>query len=200
MNSARCKVCRVLDEWELQDLEEELLARWQGDPGERMGYRTLADWLNVTLLRREMSRAGLTTVGGVAALRYEQLTGEERTSADLEGFFRHEGVSIDDVKRDFVSYGVVRTHLKECLDADREPRESSTAAWTAESVAHTRRHAESKVKSAVQAAVNAGRLEVDGSPELTVSFELTCPACSTTVPVEEALEGDWACDCEVRGR
>ena len=195
MESTGCKVCRVLEAWDLVDLEEELLARWRGEDGDRMGYRKLAEWLNVTLLRKEMDRAGLTTVGGVAASRYERLEDGGEPGATVREFLRREGLAIEEIERDFVSYGVVRTHLKECLDADREATGTRDAAWTSESVAHTRRFAESKVESAVRAGVNAGRLSVGDAPEISVSIELTCPSCAATVGAEEALEGGWTCGC-----
>lgn len=196
MKPTGCKVCRVLDRWDLTELEDELLARWRGEDGDRMGYRKLAEWLNVTLLRREMDRAGLTTFGGAAASRYERLTEGGSTGDQLEQSLRNSGLPIEDIRRDFVSYGVVRTHLKDCLGAERETTESRDAAWAPDALAHTRRYAESKAEKSVQAAVNAGRLQVGATPEISVSIELTCPACRATVSAVEALEEQWACDCE----
>lgn len=160
-----------------------------------MGYRKLAEWLNVTLLRKEMDRAGLTTVGGAAAARYERLNEGGESATTVRRFLREEGLAVDEVERDFVSYGVVRTHLKECLDAERETTDSSDAAWTPGSLAHTRRFAESKVESTVRAGINADRLVIGGKPEVSVSIEITCPSCSTTVPAETALEEGWTCNC-----
>lgn len=195
MKSTGCKVCKVLGKWELTDLEQELLSRWRGEHGDRMGYRKLAEWLNVTLLRKEMDRAGLTTVGGAATARYERLNEGGESATTVRRFLHEEGLAVDEIERDFVSYGVVRTHLKECLDAERETTDSSDAAWTPESLAHTRRFAESKVESTVRAGINAERLVIGGKPRVSVSIELTCPSCSATVSAETALEDGWTCDC-----
>jgi hypothetical protein len=64
MSEYGCKVCRVLDEYGMERYEEQLLEQWQADPPNRKGYRQLAEWFNTLMLRREMDRAGLSTLGG----------------------------------------------------------------------------------------------------------------------------------------
>lgn len=68
-----CKVCRVLDQRDLEGYDEHMLSAWRGDGPNRNGYRELARWLNVTLLRREMDEVGLSTLGGEADSKYERL-------------------------------------------------------------------------------------------------------------------------------
>jgi len=77
MDEHGCKVCRVLDERNMERYGSQLVERWQDDRPQRMGYRKLARWLNVTILRREMDRAGLSTLGNEATSKYERLRGDE---------------------------------------------------------------------------------------------------------------------------
>jgi len=73
MSEYGCKVCRVLDEYDMERYEEQLLEQWQADSSQRKGYRKLSEWFNTLMLRREMDRAGLSTLGDEAESKYERL-------------------------------------------------------------------------------------------------------------------------------
>lgn len=181
-----CKVCRVLDERDMGGYDERLAERWRAEGPNRMGYRALATWLNTTMLRREMDAAGLSTLGDEAESRYERLTTEDETVAsEVRSTFRTEGVPIDDLVDDFVSYGVVRTHLLECLDLDRP--EQSPSDWEKDALSITRQHAESKASEAVTSLVNKGAIRAAGSIDVSVSIELECTETHQKVPLERAL-------------
>jgi hypothetical protein len=194
MTDHGCKVCRVLDERDLSRLDDELVARWHGESGERMGYRRLADWLNTTLLRREMERVGVPTGGGEARSRYERLTGDDEDTADaVRDLLRRQGVAVDDLLDDFVSYSVVRTHLRDCLDEERDP--SPPADWEAERLESLEAYATAEAADAIRSLVNKGELAAGGDVEPEVSVRVTCSACGAAVPIEEALAAGTFCDC-----
>ena len=192
MTDHGCKVCRVLDERGLERFDDELVARWHGDSGERMGYRRLADWLNTTLLRREMARVGLPTGGGEARSRYERLTDDDTAEAVRELLAR-EGVAVDALCEDFVSYSVVRTHLRDCLEEEREP--SPPADWEVDRIAELEAYATAEAADAIRSLVNKGTLSAGGEVEPAVSIRVTCSSCGATVTVEEALSAGTFCDC-----
>lgn len=195
MTDDRCKVCRTLGAWGRPWMEKSLVARWRGEEGERLGYRRLARWLNATLLERAMERAGLPTAGDEAASRYDRLVGDdEDVSRGVREVLRDGGVPVDDLEADFVSYGVVRTHLQRCLDAER-PSEPAVRNWEADAVESARRRAEERVFAAVRARYNKGLLAADDVPEVTVAVTLTCPACGTTVAADDAIASESVCDC-----
>ncbi|WP_254861532.1 rod-determining factor RdfA [Halovivax gelatinilyticus] len=186
MTDYGCKVCRVLDERELEGYDETLLDRWLADGPGRMGYRALARWLNTTMLRREMDMAGLTTLGDEAASKYDRLTADDDTvSAEVRSSLRTDGVPIDELEADFVSYGVVRTHLTECLGAERDPEPDSD--WERDALSITRQHAETKAAEAIRSLENKGELEAVGDISVNVTFELECAETHRTVALERAL-------------
>ena len=193
MTDYGCKVCRVLDERGLNRLDEELVARWHGESSERMGYRRLADWLNTTLLRREMERAGVPTGGDEARSRYERLRGDDDTADAVGDLLRREGVTVDSVREDFVSYSVVRTHLRDCLEEEREP--SPPADWEVDRIAELEAYATAEAADAIRSLVNKGTLSAGGEVEPAVSIRVTCSSCGATVTVEEALSAGTFCDC-----
>jgi hypothetical protein len=112
MSDDGCKVCRVLERWGMERYDDRMVEQWRGPPEERLGYRKLAEWLNVTMLERGMDRSGMNTLGEEAESKYRRLTGDDETTArEVREDLRERGVPIDDLLADFVSYGVVRTHL-----------------------------------------------------------------------------------------
>lgn len=185
MSEYGCKVCRVLDERNMGRYEDRLVDQWTADPPNRKGYRQLAEWLNTMMLRREMDRAGLSTLGNEPESKYERLRGgDETVAAEVRRDLRNEGIDVDRLDADFVSYGVVRTHLRECLDLDRTVESTD---WEADAIEYTREHASSKLEDAVRSLLNKGDLAACGDVEVHVSFEVECDECHTRVPVERAL-------------
>lgn len=193
MTDHGCKVCRVLDERGVDHLDDELVARWHGDTGERMGYRRLADWLNVTLLRREMERVGLPTGGGEARSRYERLTAES-TADEVRRLLHREGVDVDSLREDVASYSVVRTHLRDCLGEERE--RSPPSDWEADRLDGLEAYAASEAADAVRSLVNKGKLSAGGEAEPTVSIRVRCSACGAAAAIDEALAAGTFCDCD----
>lgn len=186
-----CKVCRVLDERELQHYDDRLLSKWRGE--DRKGYRELARWINITLIRREMDRAGLSTLGEEAESKYDRLQADDETEIEVANILRREGVAIDDLRKDFVSYGVIRTHIKECLGAEYEPRETSD--WESEAIEISKSHAHEKIKSAVHSLRNKGELTGGTEMALHLALEVECEDCQTRVPLRRALRRGTICDC-----
>lgn len=193
MSDHGCKVCRVLGERGLAHLDDELAARWHGEAGERMGYRRLADWLNATLLRHEMERVGLPSGGGEAQSRYERLTGEADTAEAVGDLLRREGVGVDALLDDFVSYSVVRTHLRDCLGEEREP--SPPTEWEADRLNELEAYATAEAADAVRSLVNKGKLSAGGDVAPAVTIRVACSNCGVAVPVTEALAAGAFCDC-----
>ena len=187
MSAHGCKVCRVLDEREMELYERRLVEQWQAEGSQRKGYRQLATWLNELLLRREMDRAGLSTLGDEAESKYERLSsGDETVAAEVRDTLRNSGVDIDSLEDDFVSYGVVRTHLLECLGEEYDPTPSATD-WETTSIEIARSHAEEKVTEAVRSLVNKGELTAVGDITAHVTVEVECDESHVRVPLERAL-------------
>lgn len=189
-----CKVCRVLGERDIEEYDDRMLSQWQGDGSQRKGYRQLAEWLNVTLLRREMDKAGLTTLGEEANSKYQRLQSDESSAGDVANMLEREGIDVDRLRDDFVSYGVVRTHITECLGAEYDqPAESN---WEREAIDIARDRAEEKVREAVGSLVNKDRIETSTDLEVHVGVEVECENCQSRVPVGRAIRRGHVCHCD----
>ncbi|AEN04873.1 hypothetical protein Halar_1116 [halophilic archaeon DL31] len=192
MTEYGCKVCQVLDERDLKEMNPELVARWTGEGGKRLGYRRLADWLNTALLRREMEIVGMPTGGDEARSRYERLHDDD-TAPAVRRLLKRGGVALDDLGDDFVSYSVVRTHLQDCLDASREP--SPPSAWEPGQLERLEAYAASEATDAVRSLRNKGQLKAVGEVEAVVTIAVACSVCGTSVPVADALAAKRFCEC-----
>jgi len=188
-----CKVCRVLSERGFEHYDERLLSEWRGDGDQRKGYRQLAEWLNVALLRREMDEVGLSTLGDEAQSKYERLQGDDGRAAEVANVLSREGIDAERLRDDFVSYGVVRTHITECLGAEYEPGESEE--WEHDAIAIARDHASEKISEAVRSLVHKGQLDANGEPTVHLTVELECEECHTRVPLERVQRRDYVCNC-----
>lgn len=186
-----CKVCRVLESHDVEHYNDRLLEQWLAPKPQRKGYRKLARWLNVALLRRQMDRAGLPTLGEEAESKYDRLRGDDSTAAEVRELLSAETIDVDQLERDFVSYGVIRTHMLECLGAERE---ETTTDWEREAIDIAVAHASKKVEEAVGSLVRKGNLE-GGSIVADVSVDVECEQCHTKVSLSRALRRGYVCDC-----
>lgn len=191
---AGCKVCRILAERDLDHYDDRLLAEWKGEDGRRKGYRSLAHWLNVTLLRREMDRAGLPTLGDEAESKYERLRGDDASASEVANMLEREGIDVDGLRSDFVSYGVIRTHIKDCLGAEYETEEAKD--WERESIDIARNHAAGKIRDAVRSLRRKETLSGGESVAVHLDVEIECEDCQTRVPLRRALRRGRVCNCQ----
>lgn len=188
-----CKVCRVLADRGLGHYDDRLLSEWRGDGTQRKGYRQLARWLNITLLRREMDRAGLPTLGEEAESKYDRLQSDGTTAAEVANILKREGIDIERLESDFVSYGVIRTHITECLDAEYDPGEPGD--WETDAIDIARDHAREKIHKSVRSLVRKGDLDVGDEFSIHLDVNLECETCGTRVRLRQALRQDAVCDC-----
>ncbi|MFC6737035.1 rod-determining factor RdfA, partial [Halolamina salina] len=127
-----------------------------------------------------------------ARSRYERLTDGD-TADTVAALLRRAGVKVGELRADFVSYSVVRTHLRDCLGAERDPEPPSN--WEADRLDGLTEYATAEAAEAVRSLVNKGTLSAGGAVEPTVTISVRCSACDTAVPVEEALARGAFCDC-----
>lgn len=179
-------------------MNDRFLHYWKGDSAQRKGYRKLAEWFNITILRREMDRVGISTLGDEAKAKYERLEGDdETTAAEVREMVSSAGVDMDQLEHDFVSYAVIRTHLKKCLDAKREKKDNK---WEQKALQITREHSKDKAADAVRSLINKGEIKAGGDVDLHVDFRIECEECNTRVPLDRAIEREKVCECVTKDK
>ncbi|MFB6142844.1 MAG: rod-determining factor RdfA [Halorientalis sp.] len=197
-----CKVDALVERHDLtvpdpgyDTVDDYLVARWTGSDGRSaQGYKSLTEWFNKRLLRRLYESHDRDAVSVHLDREYDLVTGEddlqrEELAADLAT----DGLDIDDLADELVSWSTMRHHLKGCLDAEKEPAEATTD-WERNTVRVARENAEEKTESVLSTLASKGRLADASDAEVAVQVKLGCPECSVRVPFEDALERGYVCE------
>ncbi|WP_458188836.1 rod-determining factor RdfA [Haladaptatus sp. NG-WS-4] len=116
----RIKVVRLLDEYGFDRVGDQMLRRWTAAGEERTSLRDLADYFNRELLRAAMAETGVQPLDGEIENTYRLLTDDDVTQADrtrTQRRLQREGLDVERLRTDFVTYQAIRTYLKEYRDA-----------------------------------------------------------------------------------
>lgn len=192
------KVARLIDEYELEGLGEELEQRWRGTSGERESLRDLADAFNRRLLQRALERAGRSPLEGEVDNFYRLLSADdvsagERTRArrELEG----EGIDVDSLTTDFVSHQAIHTYLREWREASSpEPDDEQKVEKDANTIRKMRNRLQAVTERTVENLGNTDRISL-GSFTVFVDVRVTCSDCNSTYSVDDLLS-NGGCNCE----
>lgn len=193
------KVRRVIDQYELSGLGDELAARWVGDGHERESLRSLADRFNRQLLAANMDAAGLSPLDGEVDNTYRLLTDEE-VSAGMETQARRrlerEGIDLDQLGSDFVSHQAVHTYLTK----DREiepPDDTPSTAERLERDRETIQRLESRLEAVTDNTVSrldaAETLSI-GEFSVLVDVQVFCDDCGQQYEISNLL-AEGGCQC-----
>jgi hypothetical protein len=196
------KVARLIDEYDLgASFGDRLEARWTDEGDARLSLRDLADLFNQRLLAAALERAGASTIDGEAENLYRLLTDDDVSSGmrtEARARLDREGVDVDALERDFVTYQAIRSYLVEYRDAEYV---ETTDADRVEKVADTVRRLQSRIRSITEGSLDrlrsTDRLTL-GTFRLFVDVDVLCEDCGAQYGVDELLERG-GCDCEADG-
>jgi hypothetical protein len=193
----RIKVARLLDEYALEGFGDELERRWTAEDDSRLSLRALADHFNRRLLSDAISRAGVRALDGDADSIYQSLTEDDPSGADATRTRRRlerEGVDVDALLEDFVSYQAIRTYLTEYRDAEYVRSERDRVEAEKESLQRLRGRTSAVTKSKLEQ-LRAGEHLSLGEFRTIVSTSVVCEDCGGQYEVVELLDRG-GCDCE----
>lgn len=163
---------------------------------ERLSLRTLADRFNRRLLERAVSGTGTTLSGEVENL-YTLLTDDDVSEADrtrARRRLKREGVDVK-LLADFVSYGAIRTYLKDKRGAEYDPENRDRAAVGGDNIQRLRGRTAAVTESKLEQLASAGDLRI-GDHRTIVDINVLCEDCGRRFDVEELLERG-RCGCDV---
>lgn len=180
-----------------ESVDEYLVARWTGTDGRSAdGYKALTNWFNKRLLKRVYEEHGRDTVSVHLDREYEVITGDENKDIqrdELAADLAADGLDIDEIKTELVSWSTMRHHLKGCLEAEKDTTPAETD-WEANTVQMARERAAEKAQSVLSSLTSKGRLRDADRAQVDVQVKLSCPNCSVRVPFEDAVERGYVCN------
>ncbi|WP_224450329.1 rod-determining factor RdfA [Haloprofundus salilacus] len=191
------KVARVIDEYDLgPEFGRRLERLWTGDGEERHSLRDLADRFNRRVLEAAMTAAGASTLDGEVENVYRLLTDDEvssgmRTEARVR--LEREGVDVDRLERDFVTYQAIRSYLKEYRGAEYERSDTDRVENAARSIRRLRSRATTVTEGNLDQLRSNDHITL-GEFRLFVDMNVLCEECGAQYGVDELLERG-GCDC-----
>ena len=192
------KVARLLDRHGLDGLGDELERRWTADGPDRLSLRDCAALFNERLLAATLRAAGLNALQRDVETTYEQLTGEDVTAGvrtETRNRLAREGVDVETLEREFVTYQAIRSYLTEYRDATYEaPSDEEKVQSDVESIQRLLARTLSVTEDRIESHRRTGRLDI-GSFEVLLDAQVLCQDCGSQYAVTELLEAR-GCDCQ----
>lgn len=122
----RSKVSSLIEEYNLQGLGAELERSWTAEDN-RKSLRELADYFNTKLLEEALNETSVQHLDGEIENIYRLLSADDVSSADRTRTRRRlerEGIDVESLQNDFVTYQAIRSYLKEYRGAEYTPAET----------------------------------------------------------------------------
>lgn len=195
----RSKVVRIIEEYELTGMEEELVALWTGAEGERHSLRDLAEYVNQELLRTAMENEGMTPLDGEVENTYRLLTDDDTTAGtriEAESALEREGIDVDKISRDFVSHQAIHTYLTKYRDVEgpNTASDSDKREGTVETITRLQNRLVAVAENSLLSLRKTGRIAL-GEFSVLVDVRVFCEDCGTQTPITELLE-NGGCECQ----
>jgi len=191
------KVERVIDEYDLTGLGEELERRWLGEGREEQSLRDLADYFNRQVLRSAVESANMAPLEGEVKNTYELLTGDDVTEGartQARNRLERDGIDVDELEGDFVSHYAIHTYLREFRDVQYQSGDDETQV---EKSIQTIQRLESRLtavtKRNVETLRSTDRLDI-GSVDVITDVQVVCEDCGRQYDPVSLLE-QGACEC-----
>jgi hypothetical protein len=193
----RNKVARLLDEYDLDGVGDELEARWTATGDDHTSRRDLAAEFNRRLVEVRLDEAGVRLSARELDAVVRSLTGDEVTAADrtqLRRRLEREGVDVDALDCDVVTYQAVRSYLREHRGAEYERDGGDRATTAARAIGKLRGRLVSVAESKLRTLGKTPALTL-GEFRVLVDVGVLCTDCDSRYSVTELLSAG-GCDCE----
>ena len=192
------KVGRVIEEYELAGVGEELEQRWLAEE-EQQSLRELAEWFNQQVLHEAMKNADEDPLEGEVENTYRLLTDDDVTKGtrtQTQKTLERNGIDVGSLEADFVSHQAVHTYLTKYRNVEypaQEADEEDQISKIEETIQRLKNRTKAVTESTLERLARNGSLKL-GTFEVSVDVRVTCEDCGTYVRIEELL-AQGGCDC-----
>lgn len=190
------KLGRVIDEYGLDELGNQMEEYWLADSEERYSLRELAAYVNQQLLRTVMQNAGFDPLDSEVENTYRLLTDDAvspgmRTQACRR--LERAGVAVDDLETDFVSRQAVHTYLTKVRGVTYMPDEGDPVENEATNIRRLKRRMTTMANGKLIQLRDADHITL-GKFELLLDMRVLCEDCGAQYQVSDLLERK-TCEC-----
>jgi hypothetical protein len=167
----------------------ELEQLWTADE-DRRSLRDLATHFNQHLLNHALDAANVQQLDGELDNIYRLLTDDEVSSTELTRVRRRldrEGIDVDSLQADFVTYQAIRTYLTTHRDAEYTPTETDPIEREKKTIEKLRGRMVSVTDNRIKQLRNRDKLDI-GEFRTLGDIQVICEDCNTQLNVFELLE------------
>lgn len=191
------KVARLIEKYEIHGLGDELESRWTAEDNERMSLRALASFFNKRVLEQALVDAGMSTIEIDLDQIYRGLTDDEVSAGvqtETRNRLERNGVDIEKLDRDFVSYQAIRSYLKDWRETSYEgPSDEEKINNDLETIQRLMTRTESVAVGRIEKLEVTGRIDADEF-EIILSMQVLCQRCGKQYDIATFLE-QKGCKC-----
>lgn len=190
------KVGSLIEEYDLQGFGAELERLWTAEENRR-SLRDLADYFNKELLTQALEAASVQPLDGEVENTYRLLTDDEVSSAETTRIKRRlerDGVDVESLLDDFVTYQAIRTYLKDHRDAEYTPDETDPLKREETNLQKLRGRMVSVTEGKMEQLRESGDLTL-GEFRTLADIQVICEGCNTQFDVVELLKRG-GCHCQ----
>ncbi|CAI50221.1 uncharacterized protein NP_4260A [Natronomonas pharaonis DSM 2160] len=192
----RSKVARLLDDYDMAGVGAELERQWTADE-DRMSLRDLASYFNRQLLQQRLEAANVRPVDGEVANIYRILTDDddvaEADKTRVRRRLERDGIDVETLENDFVTYQAIRTYLKSYRGAEYSPDETDPIEREITNLQKLRGRVDAATTGKLEQLGRSGDLDI-GAFRTLVDIRVVCEDCGTQYEAVELLERG-GCDC-----
>ncbi|MDZ5811095.1 hypothetical protein U4E84_07020 [Halorubrum sp. AD140] len=193
----RNKVARLVDEYGLDGVGDELESRWTATGDDHWSLRELAAAFNRELVEARLAEAGVRLSEREVEAVVRSLTGDEVSAADrtqLRRRLERDGVDVDALDGDVVTYQAVRSYLRDHRGAEYEREDGDRTASAGEAIQKLRGRLAAVAETKLERLRKRSGLAL-GEFRVMVDVSVLCTECGSRYGVDELL-ATGECDCE----
>jgi hypothetical protein len=191
------KVGRLIEKYSLDAVEDELVAEWTREDDERASLRDLADEFNRRILRAALREANVDPHRRDISKVYRMLNDDDVSSGvrlQSRRELEQDGVDVDALERDFVTYQSIYSFLREYCGARYErPSDEEQLESDVERINRLISRTRAVAESDLERLDDTGRITV-GEHKVFVDVQVYCQDCDSQFPFSELLT-EGGCDC-----
>ncbi|WP_423747429.1 rod-determining factor RdfA (plasmid) [Haladaptatus sp. SPP-AMP-3] len=190
------KVSRVAKKYDLADIGDELVELWSRDE-DPVSLRDLATYFNKQVLQTAIENAAMDTLDGDTENIYRLLTDEDTSRGveiETQKKLERNGIDVDELRSDFVTYQSVRTYLQSGRDIEyRQQTDSERIENVNRSIQQLQSRTQTVAEENLAQLNRTDRIDI-GTFRVLLDLRVFCEDCETQYDVREILD-QGGCRC-----